>query len=150
MRKLAVWFSLGMLLAWSGAFFLVKTYHDSVSEQMGSVADQLEIPEAWTVVSEHSERERFICFNDKPCPTLSRTWQADRVLGVDDILRLAETAGWEFETDGTCERAEAAVGMSSVCSAIATVDGHQIRLHIDSPEPGAASLLRLYLQSSNG
>lgn len=149
MRKLAAWLCIGMVIAWTGTFFLIKTHHDSVLAQMGSVADQLEIPETWTVVSEQVERERFICFNDKLCPTLSRTLQADRELGVEDILRLSEAAGWDLEIDGTCERTDAAVGMSSVCSAIATYEGHRIRLRVDSPEPGAASLLRVQLKASN-
>lgn len=150
MRKLAVWLTLIMVLVWAGAFFFVKTYRDSVAIEMGSVADQLEIPDSWAVVSEHIEREQFICFNNKPCPTLSRTWQADRVLGAEDILRLAESAGWEFEIDGTCERMDGAVGMSSVCSALATYDGQRIQLRVDSPESGAPSLLRLHLKGSRG
>lgn len=150
MKKLAVWLCLGMLLVWSGAFFFVKTYHETAAQQMGAVADQLDIPETWTVVSEHIERERFICFNNIPCPTLSRTWQADRVVGAEDIVQLAKTAGWELELDGTCERGEAAVGLSSVCSALATYDGQQIQLHVDSPEPGAASILRLHVKTVGG
>ena len=149
MRKLAIRLCLIMVLAWAGAFFFVKTYHDSVAAQLGSVADQLEIPQGWTVVSEHVERERFICFNNKPCPTLSRTWQADRVLGAEDVLRLAEASGWEFELNGTCERGPGSTGLSSVCSALATYEGHRIHLSVDSPEAGAASILRLHLNASS-
>lgn len=150
MRKLVVSLFLIMALVWAGAFLFVKTYRDSVATQLGSVADQLEIPEAWTEISEQIEREQFICFNNKPCPTLSRTWQADRVLGAEDVLRLAETAGWEFELEGTCERTDGAIGLSNVCSALATYEGHRIHLRVDSPRPGAPSLLRLQLDASNG
>lgn len=150
MRKSVVGLSLGVIFLWAGAFFFVKMHHESVADQMGAVADQLDVPEAWTEVSEQVEREQFICFNDKPCPALSRTWQADRALGTEDVLRLAETAGWEFELDGTCERMDSAIGLSSVCSALATYDGVQIQLRVDSPEAGAPSVLRLLLKASRG
>lgn len=148
MRKLVVSLFLAMLLVWAGAFFFVKTHHDAVAQQLGSVADELDVPEAWTVVSEHVERERFICFNSKPCPTLSRTWQTDRVLSAEDVLQLAEATGWDFEIEGTCKRAADAAGLSSVCSAVATSGGHLIQLQVDSPEPGAASLVRMNLKAS--
>lgn len=147
MRRLAASLCLIMLLFWAGAFAFVKSHTESVAKQMGSVADQLEVPESWTEVSEHIEREQFICFNNKPCPSLSRTWQADRVLDAEDILQLAETAGWKFEIEGTCDRMVGAVGVSSVCSALATYDGQRIQLRLESPEPGAASVLRLYLDA---
>lgn len=147
MRKLAIRLCLIMMLVWAGAFFFVKAHHDSVAVQLGAVADQLKIPHGWTVVSQHVERERFICFNNKSCPTLSRTWQADRVLEAEDVLRLAEASGWEFELKGTCERGPESIGLSSVCSALASYEGHQIQLSVDSLEAGAPSLIRLQLKA---
>lgn len=150
MRIRAIGLLIGMALAWTGAFLFVKTYHDGVAEQAGSIADRIEVPEDWIVVSEHVEREQFICFNNKPCPTLSRTWQADRVLEATDLQRLTDTLGWDFELDGNCQRGDDAVGLSSVCTAIANSEGYRIQLRVDSPEPGSASMVRLRLTSSGG
>lgn len=150
MRKLAVSLVLVMGLVWVGAFFFVKNYRDSVAAQMGPIADQLRVPDSWIELSEHIERERFICFNNKLCPTLSRTWQTDRVLSAADIQQLAEEAGWTFEIDGTCQRLDEAVGMSRVCSALGTYEGLQIHLRVDSPDRGAASVLRLNVSASSG
>lgn len=143
MRKLAVSLVLVMGLVWAGAFIFVKSYRDDVAAKVGPIADQFKVPGSWVVLSEHIERERFVCFNSKPCPTLSRTWQADRVITADDIRQLARKAGWEFEIDGTCERLDEAVGMSTVCSALAIYEGQQIHLRVDSSEPGAPSVLRM-------
>lgn len=148
MRIRAIGLLIGMALAWTGAFFFVKTYHDGVAQQAGLIADRIEVPEDWIVVSEHVEREQFVCFNTKPCPTLSRTWQADRVLEATDLQRLTDTLGWDFELDGDCQRGDDEVGVSSVCSAVATSEGYRIQLRVDSPEPGSASMVRLRLTSA--
>ena len=60
MRKLIAGLLIGMLLVWGGAFVLVKTYRDGVASELGAIADQLEVPAAWTVVSEQIEREQYI------------------------------------------------------------------------------------------
>lgn len=148
MRIRAIGLLIGMALAWTGAFLFVKTYHDGVAQHAGSIADRIEVPENWIVVSEHVEREQFICFNNKPCPTLSRTWQADRVLEATDLQRLTDALSWDFEVDGNCRRGDDAVGLSSVCSAVATSEGYRIQLRVDSPEAGSASMVRLRLTSS--
>lgn len=148
MRIRAIGLLIGMALAWTGAFLFVKAYHDGVAEQAGLIADRIQVPEDWIVVSEHVQREQFICFNNKPCPTLSRTWQADRVLESTDLQRLTEALGWDFELEGNCQRGDDAVGVSSVCSAVATSEGYRIQLRVDSPEPGSASMVQLRLTSA--
>lgn len=146
MRTLAA-LCLGMLLFWTGAFFFVKGHQDRVADRMGSIADHLRVPDSWVRLSQHIEREQYICFNNKSCPAFSRSWQADQVLHADDLRQLALAAGWQLTFNGSCNRAPQAEGFSRLCSADAQIDGHRISLHIDSPKPGSVSVLRMSMRA---
>lgn len=150
MRKVAAWLCVGIIVIWAGAFFLLKSAHDRVTAEMVSVAEQLPVPADWTVQSENVESEKLVCLNANPCPSLSRTWQADRELRVEDLRSLAESAGWDVQIDGDCQRPEGAIGRRSVCSAEATDRGYDIQLRVDSSDQGSASQLWLHLEASGG
>ncbi|WP_323960888.1 hypothetical protein GC088_04505 [Arthrobacter sp. JZ12] len=145
-KRVAAWVLIGLILLWVCAFLVIKSIHDSTTADMVAVADRLKVPETWPMVSEVVESEKLICLNANPCPSMSRTWQAETELEVDDLHELALSAGWILEIEGDCLRQAGDIGTRSVCSGTVEDRGYEIQLRVDSPEAGAASRLWIHLE----
>ncbi|GAB3548473.1 hypothetical protein GCM10027404_12420 [Arthrobacter tumbae] len=145
-RKVAGWLCIGIILAWAGAFLVMKTVHDRVTQNLVSVADEFVVPSDWTLIAENIETEKLICLNGNPCPSLHRRWQANEQLAEIHLHLLAATAGWDFSLDRDCVRHENVFGSTTLCSATGSRDGYDYIFRINSPEPGADSTLILNVQ----
>ena len=145
-RKVVGWLCIGMIIAWVGAFLVIKTVHDRATKDMVAVADEMVVPDDWTLIGERIESEKFICLNANPCPSLHRRWQADRELSEIDLHIIAATAGWSFRLNHDCVRRDGAFGNTTLCSATGSQDGYEYSFRINSPEPGADSIFVLSLQ----
>lgn len=148
MRKILGWAAIAAIILWAAAFFILKSTHDRVTEEMLAVAAQLRVPSGWTLEDENVEREKLICLNANPCPSLSRTWQTDTELDPESLRNLAASAGWAVQLEGDCSRPSGAIGRRSVCSGHTIDGGYEVTLRVDSPDEGAPSQFWLHLEAS--
>lgn len=148
-KRVAAWMLIGLILLWVGAFLVIRNVHASTTADMVAIADRLQVPDGWPLVSEMLESEKLICLNSNACPSMSRTWQADTELQVEDLHELAFSAGWILQIEGDCLRRAGDIGGRSVCLGTVEDRGYEIQLRVDSPEEGAASRLWLHLEEAD-
>lgn len=149
-RKALGWTVIAAVVLWVAAFFVLKASHDQTTDSMVAAANQLAVPDSWTLVSEVVESEKLICLNANPCPSLHRRWQADNELTFEDFRRLGASADWDLNIEDDCTRRPGDTGKDTVCSGVVIDSGYRIELRVLSTEPGAASELVMSMKPSGG
>jgi hypothetical protein len=119
-----------------GAFFVVRSAEDKVTDDMLSRTARFAIPADWKLTDETVRPERFMCISTNPCPSLFRRWDAGRELTDSDVTAVLAEVGVEMKADRPCERRSNVNGNSPVC----TSSGSDGELHYSftvwSPGPG--------------
>lgn len=149
MRRWAIWLLVALVCLWAGAFLYLKSTQDRATKEMVAVADRLSVPGTWQLTSQDVVGDKLICLDHEPCPSLYRTWQADRELAVEDLQDLAERAGWDMSLDDECARMSTSAALRDACAAIVLDAGYEIQLQLLTSEPGAASQLELRLVAAD-
>ena len=126
----------GILVVAVAGFFIVRSFEDRVTEELVSQVSRLAIPASWKPLADIVRREQFLCADTNPCPSISRRWQADSAVSVQDLEQIAAPAGLTLSVDGPCQRPANAFGNASLCIGRAAKDGYDYQLTVSSDAPG--------------
>lgn len=125
----------GAIIIAVAAFFVVRSLEDKVSEQLVSQVSRLAIPVGWEPLNDTVRREQFLCMSTNPCPSISRRWQADAAVTVQDLEQIAAAAGLTLAVEGPCERPANVLGSASLCIGRGVKDGYDYQLTVSSDAP---------------
>src|SRR5699024_6034792 len=101
-RSLVVVFVLVGAAALVAASGVAALFLPGTTAAVEHVADRLDAPAEWSLVSERVTADTWICLGDNPCPSMQRTWSATAVTPSQlDALAEEFSSGFESATE-TC------------------------------------------------
>ena len=145
-KRVIVLVAIAVVAALTVTIFVLRTHEDSVTAGMVAQADRLDIPSDWVSLEEIIRREQTLCLSTNPCPSMTRSWQADKELTATDLQRIAQPTGVVLNVEGTCARTSSMIGLHPVCTGTASYGDYTLWLAAISPDVGANSVLSLELR----
>lgn len=127
-------------------FLLIRAAEDRVTEELVARADRFSIPADWKLEDSVVRREKFLCMDTNPCPSIAKRWKAGGELTVDDLKAVSSTAGFAMSTQGTCDRRPNVGGPTTVCSSSGTDGQYDYELSVTSPNKVDADLVVLLIE----
>lgn len=132
-----------VLVVGLGAFFVIRSAENKVTDDMLSRAGRFAIPSDWKLTDETVRPERFMCISTNPCPSLSRRWDTGKELTDDDIKAVFSGLGFEMKSDGPCRRQSNVIGSSPICILSGSDGEFEYSFTVFSPAPGAPQRVAL-------
>ena len=140
MKKLVVSLSVVLLsaaLAWGG----YALWAEGEKRRIVTVADELQVPEEWTRISDLTVPPRLFCVGGA-CPLVQRVYRAPDNLSTSAFRYLFSSSGWELTLESACEPRPNGGEMLASCSAFGSVQGYDVVAYYrsTSAKPGSAVL----------
>jgi hypothetical protein len=126
----------GIVVVAVAAIFIVRSLEERVTEALISQVSRLAIPTGWKPQADIVRGEQFLCASTNPCPSISRRWQADSAVSVQDLKQITAPAGLTLSVDRPCQRPANMLGSASLCIGTGVKDGYDYQLTVSSDAPG--------------
>ena len=133
MKRIILVVLAAVLVVGLGAFFLVQSAEQKVTDDMLARAGRFAIPSDWKLTDEIVRPERFLCISTNPCPSLYRQWNAGKELTAGDVKAVVSGAGFEMKTDTPCQRPSNVSGSITICRSSGTDGEYTYMLNVASP-----------------
>ena len=139
----------GRAAACAGAAVLVCLVALGLGQQLRSsaaergvdrVADELQVPPAWSLVSATSSPDRLLCSGG--CPSVRRHWSVPADVSTAAFTSTYERVGWPLRLEDDCEPATTGQLGRRSCVASGEVQGWPVQLQLrpSRTRPGTAEL----------
>ena len=129
--------SVGLLI-----LLLVQQQRSAASERaVERIADELQVPPQWSLVSESRKPDRLLCFSGS-CPSVTRRWSVPGNVSTAAFTAVYSQPGIPLRLEHSCEpEATGQVGHRA-CVASGEVDGWPVQLFLRSSDtrPGTAEV----------
>ena len=136
-----------VLVVGLGAFFVVRSVADRVTDDMLSRAARFSIPVDWKLADEIVRPEQFPCISTNPCPSLYRQWEAGKELTEDDVEAIHSGVSLEMTANRPCQRPSNAIGVAAICILEGADREYRYLLTLTSPDPNEPHLVTLVVES---
>lgn len=101
------------------------------------VADKFKPGSQWQLKDENVRSPVLMCISG-PCPSVSRTWEVNDVVGTKELQAMLDQTEWRFPITGDCEESlQTASNYSALCSAEGKDGDFTVRLSVNPPIGGA-------------
>lgn len=117
-----------ILIIIASGFWLWLTHEGSTTE-IEAVANQFQAPSSWVETDYRIEPPRSVCLGDNPCPSAAKYWSVSHAVSKQELQDALRESGWNFNTKGECDAAEAAAGTGvTICEAEGISGGYSVLL----------------------
>ena len=116
-----------------GSIIFVSVYKGSTKE-ITAVADQFKPDADWVETNNNVTPPMILCLSDIKCPSVYRSWTANRPVSTDELIEKIKHAGWgNLKIEGDCNTTSFASGTpSGICDAYGTVGEYDVSVGLSA------------------